>query len=255
MTESTKVFVHGVPETSAIWDVLVHELYSQGVTNIVRLSPPGFGAPTPAGWGASVLEYRTWLLGELEQINGPIDVVAHDWGAGMLFAALSAKPHVARSWAADCVGLMHPSYVWHPSATEWQTPDVGETAIAGMVAVADDDFIALFGALGMTPDIAAQVRRGINGEMARCILALYRDAAQPRMAELGQQFVAAAPANGLVIVAPNDHYAGSVETMVHVGRQVHAKSVTIEGAGHWWMCEQPQFAASMLIGHWNSVGH
>ena len=74
------------------------------------------------------------------------------------------------------------------------------------------------------------------------------------MAELGQQFVAAAPANGLVIVAPNDLFAGSPDTMLHVGRQVHATSVTIEGAGHWWMCEQPQLEASMLIEHWNSVG-
>ncbi|MBJ7505753.1 MAG: hypothetical protein JHC86_08265, partial [Ilumatobacteraceae bacterium] len=54
IAQTTKVFVHGVPETSAMWDVLVHELHSQGVTNIVRLSPPGFGAPTPAGWGATV---------------------------------------------------------------------------------------------------------------------------------------------------------------------------------------------------------
>ena len=106
----------------------------------------------------------------------------------------------------------------------------------------------------MTPDIAAQVRRGVNSEMAQCILALYRDAAQPRMSELGKQFIAAAPANGLVIVAPNDHYAGPVDTMVHVGRQVHATSATIEAAGHWWMCEQPRVAASLLIKHWNSVG-
>ena len=145
IAQTTKVFVHGVPETSAVWDALVHELHSQGVTNIVRLSPPGFGAPTPAGWGATVVEYRDWLLGELAQIDGPIDVVAHDWGAGMLFAALSAKPQVARSWAADCVGLLHPDYVWHPSATEWQTPDVGEAAVAGLVALADHDFIAFFG--------------------------------------------------------------------------------------------------------------
>lgn len=254
MTDTTKVLVHGVPETSAVWDALVHELRSQGVANIVRLSPPGFGAPTPAGWGATVVEYRDWLLGELAQIDGPIDVVAHDWGAGMLFAALSAKPQVVRSWAADCVGLMHPDYVWHPSATEWQTPEVGEQAVAGLVALADHDFIAIFGSLGMTPDIAAQVRRGVNSEMAQCILALYRDAAQPRMAELGKQFIAAAPANGLVIVAPNDHYAGPVDTMVHVGRQVHATSATIEAAGHWWMCEQPRVAASLLIKHWNSVG-
>ena len=123
------------------------------------------------------------------------------------------------------------------------------------MAISDSDFVALFSALGMTADIAAQVKRGINNEMARCILALYRDAAQPRMAELGRQFIAAAPANGLVIVATKDHYAGPVENMMQIAQQVNAKTATITDAGHWWMCEQPQFAASMLMQHWHSVAN
>ena len=255
MTESTKVLVHGNPETSAIWDLLVAELARNGVTKIVRLSPPGFGSLTPTGWGATVVEYRDWLIGELKKIDGEIDLVAHDWGAGHVFSALAARPNLVRSWAADCVGLMHHDYEWHSNAKEWQTPDVGEKAVAGMVAISDSDFVALFSALGMTADIAAQVKRGINDEMAWCILALYRDAAQPRMAELGKQFIAAAPANGLVIVAPNDHFAGSVESMLQIAQQVNAKTATITDAGHWWMCEQPQFAASMLMQHWNSVAN
>ena len=58
MAETTKVFVHGNPETSAIWHLVVDELARNGVAKIVRLSPPGFGSPTPAGWGATVVEYR-----------------------------------------------------------------------------------------------------------------------------------------------------------------------------------------------------
>ena len=42
-----KVFVHGNPETAAIWDDLVGELAARGVSDVVRLSPPGFGAPVP----------------------------------------------------------------------------------------------------------------------------------------------------------------------------------------------------------------
>ena len=55
MAETTKVFIHGNPETSAIWDLLVDELQRGGVAKIVRLSPLGFGSPTPAGWGATVV--------------------------------------------------------------------------------------------------------------------------------------------------------------------------------------------------------
>jgi predicted alpha/beta hydrolase family esterase len=150
---------------------------------------------------------------------------------------------------------MHPDYEWHTNAKEWQTPEVGEKAVAGMVATSESDFVAFFSSLGMTADIAGQVKRGINDEMARCILALYRDATQPRMAELGKQFIAAAPANGLVIVATNDHFAGPAANMTQIAGQVNAKTATIADAGHWWMCEQPQFAASMLMQHWRSVAN
>ena len=255
MAETTKVFIHGNPETSAIWHLLVDKLQRGGVAKIVRLSPPGFGVPTPAGWGATVVEYRDWLIGELKKIDGEIDLVAHDWGAGHLFSSLSARPNLVRSWAADCVGLIHPDYEWHTNAKQWQTPDVGEKVVADMVAISESDFVAIFSSLGMTADIAGQVKRGINDEMARCILALYRDAAQPRMAELGRQFIAAAPANGLVIVATNDHFAGPAESMTQIAVQVNAKTATIADAGHWWMCERPQFAASMLMQHWRSVAN
>ncbi len=40
----TVVLVHGNPETDAIWGPLVDAL---GRDDVVRLSPPGFGAPLP----------------------------------------------------------------------------------------------------------------------------------------------------------------------------------------------------------------
>ena len=49
----TVVLVHGVPETAAVWDPFVDELARLGETDVVRLSPPGFGAPVPDGFDAS----------------------------------------------------------------------------------------------------------------------------------------------------------------------------------------------------------
>jgi pimeloyl-ACP methyl ester carboxylesterase len=40
----TVVLVHGNPETEALWAPLVDQL---GRDDLVRLSPPGFGAPLP----------------------------------------------------------------------------------------------------------------------------------------------------------------------------------------------------------------
>ena len=67
---TTKVFVHGNPEVDAIWSLLVDELRDRGIDDIVLLSPPGFGAPVPAGWAGDVAAYRAWLVGELERIGG-----------------------------------------------------------------------------------------------------------------------------------------------------------------------------------------
>jgi pimeloyl-ACP methyl ester carboxylesterase len=49
------IFVHGNPETAAVWDPLLAELERAGVSRpgLVCLSPPGFGAPLPDGFGAT----------------------------------------------------------------------------------------------------------------------------------------------------------------------------------------------------------
>lgn len=250
MSTSTKVFVHGNPETSAIWSLLVEELQQQGVNNIVLLTPPGFGTPTPVDWAGTVREYRDWLLAELEAIGGEIDLVGHDWGAGHVFGVLAERPNIVRSWAADCVGLLHPEYQWHDAAQGWQAPELGEQMVAGMVAMPNDQFVDAFSGLGMTPDIAATVKSHINDDMARCILSLYRDAAQPVMVELGMKFVAARPVGGLVLIAENDHFAGPHAFHEQLASQVDANIAHIQGVGHWWMCEKPQEAARILLSHW-----
>ena len=250
---ATKVFVHGNPETADIWSPLIVELRLRGIDNVVTLSPPGFGAPVPEKWNGTILEYRDWLISQLEAIGGVIDIVGHDWGAGHVYSMLAARPDVVRSWAADCAGLVHPDYVWHDAAQGWQTPDVGEQMVAGMVAMTTETFVETFSSLGMTSDVAREVKKGINDDMARCILRLYRDARQPAMARLGDRLFLAQPRNGLVIIAENDHFAGSRDVTDEVAGILHADTAFISGVGHWWMCEKPAIAAQVLIDHWNSL--
>ncbi|MGI9589822.1 MAG: alpha/beta hydrolase, partial [Myxococcota bacterium] len=45
----TRAFVHGNPETSALWRGLFDALRARGIDDLVALSPPGFGAPLPQG--------------------------------------------------------------------------------------------------------------------------------------------------------------------------------------------------------------
>ena len=53
----TTVLVNGNPETAAIWDPLCAELDR---ADVLRLSPPGFGAPIPDGFSCTVPARAWW---------------------------------------------------------------------------------------------------------------------------------------------------------------------------------------------------
>ena len=163
------VLVHGNPETSAIWDELIKEL---GRDDVIALSPPGFGAPVPEGFGATSDDYLAWLVSELKKIDGPIDLVGHDWGGGHVMRLAIEHPEMVRSWCTDIAGCFDPEYVWHDAAQVWQTPEAGEAAVAGMAAAPLEARTAQFQSLGMSPAAAANVAAAVNADMGRCILAL-----------------------------------------------------------------------------------
>src|SRR3954471_2614272 len=179
----TVVLVHGNPETDAIWDPLRAEL---GRDDVIALSPPGFGAPVPAGFGATSDDYLQWLVTELEALDGPIDLVGHDWGGGHVQRLAATRPDLIRSWCTDIAGCADPEYVWHDMAQVWQTPGAGEEAVAAMAAAPIADRAAMLASAGMTEAAATACAAAFTLDgMGRCILALYRSAAQPKMAAWG----------------------------------------------------------------------
>lgn len=246
----TVVFVHGNPETSVIWGPLVAEL---GRDDVVLLSPPGFGAPLPAGFGATFLEYRDWLEHELSKIDGPIDLVGHDWGGGHVLNAVMHRPELVRSWVSDVVGLFHPDYVWHDMAQVWQTPGAGEELIANMMGGGVEARTELMRSLGISSDIAAALAEQQNDEMGRAILALYRSAAQPAMAEAGRALENAAARPGLSLLATEDPYIGQSDTRRRAAQRAGARTEVLDGLGHWWMVEDPARGAAVLSAFWATL--
>src|SRR5256885_16186440 len=106
------VFVHGVPETPAVWDALRANLRRD---DVVALQLPGFGCARPDGFGATKEEYVAWLVGELEALQGerPIDVVGHDWGGGLVLRLVSVRSDLVQSWVTDAAGLGDVDFEWH----------------------------------------------------------------------------------------------------------------------------------------------
>jgi pimeloyl-ACP methyl ester carboxylesterase len=246
----TVVLVHGNPETAAVWKPLRGEL---GRDDVVTLSPPGFGAPVPDGFGATSDDYLAWLVGELEAMPEPVDLVGHDWGGGHVVRLALTRPDLIRSWCIDIAGCFAPDYVWHDAAQAWQTPGVGEEAIAAMTGMPAADRAALLVSLGMTPDVAADIAGAVDETMGRCILALYRSAAQPAMAQLGQELTTARARPGLVIIATEDHYTGGEARARWAAEQAGARVTVLDGLGHWWMVQDPGRGARALQEFWSSL--
>jgi pimeloyl-ACP methyl ester carboxylesterase len=251
------VFVHGNPETAAVWDPLLAELERDGAprSGLTCLSPPGFGAPLPPGFGATVGEYRDWLVGELARFDDPVDLVGHDWGGAHVLNAVMSRPDLVRSWASDSIGAFEPDYVWHELAQRWQTPGVGEADLNARFGAPVGERIATLVERGMSEVVAEQVAEGQGETMGRAALALYASAAQPVMAELGRGLERAAQRPGLVFLATEDHAVGTVEQRRRAARRAGARVEVLDGLGHWWMTHDPRRGARALAGFWASVDH
>lgn len=242
----TVVFVHGVPESAAVWGPLLDEL---GRDDAVALSPPGFGAPVPDGFEPSSDAYRDWLIGELDRLgDGPFDLVGHDWGGGHVMRAATARPDLVRRLVTDIAGTGDPTYEWHELAQLWQTDGVGEDVVAAMAAAPADQRADRFVESGMTREAAVACAEAGGEEMGRCILGLYRSAKQPRMTLWADEYrdLADDRPGTLVVIAHDDHYTGGPEPARRVAQRWGAGVAELEGVGHWWMLQDPVRGAAVL---------
>jgi pimeloyl-ACP methyl ester carboxylesterase len=222
----------------------------------VRLAPPGFGAPVPVSFGATVREYRDWLIGELELIvaaDGPVDLVGHDWGGVQAVNVAMTRPDVLRSWVSDVPGLLDQDYVWHELAQTWQQEGAGEELLARWVAVGPEAFARQLTRVGMNPQVAQRVAFGMDETMADSILRLYRSAVQPVMAELGADLEKAAAVPGLALIPSEDHMAGPLGAAQRAAARSGAHSEVLDGLGHWWMTQEPERGAAALDDFWEKV--
>jgi pimeloyl-ACP methyl ester carboxylesterase len=233
-----KVFVHGNPETAAVWEPLLAELERTGVprAELICLSPPGFGAPVPDGFGATAREYRDWLASELVP-GEPVDLVGHDAGGSHVVNLVLRRPDLVRSWVSDTLGTYDREYRWHALARRWQTPDVGEADIATRFGGTVRERAAVLVQRGMNQQVASRVAAGQDAAMGRSVLALYRSNARP----------------GLAILATEDHFVGTDEQRHRAAARAGARVEVLSGLGHWWMTQDPVRGAAALRAFWATV--
>ena len=243
----TAVFVHGVPETPVVWRGLLAAL---DLPDSVALSLPGFDGIRPEGFGATMDEYVAWLVSQLERLDEPVDLVGHDWGGGFVVRLVSTRPELVRSWVTDAAGIGDPGFEWHDLAKIWQTPQAGEEFWEQQLAAPAQERAGLFQMFGVPEEPAFDLASQLSMTMADCILDLYRSAV-----DVGEQWspdFAAIPAPGLAIIPGEDPFL-SPASAARAAARAGARTVALDGLGHWWMLQDPGRAAVVLREFWATL--
>jgi pimeloyl-ACP methyl ester carboxylesterase len=238
------VLVHGVPDTYREWDRVRAHLSRD---DVVTPNLPGFGSPRPDGFAATKEAYADWLIGELDAIGEPVDLVGHDWGSILVQRAASLRPELIRTLAFGS-GPVDAEYVWHDMAQLWQTPGVGEEVMAAFDATALEPALA-----EMTDaEAAAATVQHVDETMKDCILALYRSAVT-----VGAEWQAGVEAvagrfPALVLWGRDDDYVGP-EMGERAAQRLGARLVMFDGSGHWWPLTRAAETAAALEELWSSA--
>ncbi|HVV38630.1 MAG TPA: alpha/beta hydrolase [Acidimicrobiales bacterium] len=236
----TVVLLHGVPETADIWDDVRDHLEQPSIA--LRL--PGFGCARPDGFSATKDAYVDWVLGELRGIDGPIDLVGHDWGGGFTARIGTHYPDAVRSWTIDVAGVIHPDYVWHDFAQIWQTPGEGEKFFEQQEASTPEERAPLMQMFGLDEKAALKLTRMSDPVMGTCILDLYRSATPNPHKDWGDGYKHSEKPC-MVLTLTGDPFTGGTEPSSEVARVLGAKEVTFE-TGHFWPLQNPVEGAGYI---------
>ncbi len=237
----TTVFVHGVPDTPAIWGPLIEEL-GDAMPSPILLPLPGFGESAPDGFPATADAYAAWLESELIKItseHGPVDLVGHDWGGIIAWRLANKRPDLLRTWTIIAAPVW-PEYKWHFFARVWQTPSIGEFSRRVTPQWLTEKLLRHW---KIPNDLATHEAAYIDAEMRSSILRLYRS---------GKRIGADWPASdklhkesGLFIFGERDPFMKAHEAAVFadaLGVENHVEP----DAGHWLIAECPEKIAPLV---------
>ena len=248
---TAKFFLHGVPDSPAIWGPLLAAL-DLGDTPVAVPAMPGFTGPLPSGFAATKEAYADWAIGEVERLaaaHGPIDLVGHDWGAIIVQRVAMLRPDLTRSWVLSNA-VIDPDYRGHRVARIWNRPVLGELfmAVSGPKKLEQ----SLVGQ-GVPAAVAAEeAAQWHNKDKRRAILKLYRSANGLNFGVDWARELDALKGPGALLWGEGDPYVDlsvAERAAARHGVALHK----ISGAGHWAIAERPSEVAAVLRAFWASL--
>lgn len=242
------LLLHGVPQTSATWGPLMAELAKDRVVLAPDLKGLGESeAKEPYDIPTLVSELAALVLHE---VDGPVDVVGHDWGGSLALALAGARPDLVRRLVVmsapyrevDLKAAFHMPLLALPLL-----PDVAFRLWGDRLVRAMFDFAWK---AETAPDVEAYAAAYAPPERYTAMLAYYRAAVRPRLARAVTSALGGKPAhNGLPRVKVERSLvvwgADDPPMPLHVGEAVardlgpDATMLTVPGVGHWPHEEAP----------------
>jgi pimeloyl-ACP methyl ester carboxylesterase len=239
-----KLFVHGVPDTPAVWRPVLDSLNLQDQAHTPAI--PALCSPTPRGFKGTPDAYVDWLITKMAALaaeHGPLDMVGHDWGGIFTVRAACLRPELVRTWTALNAVPAHDD-PWPLVARLWATPFLGEFLMA---MSPPSQLEKALSRQRMSDGMAAHEAAHWNRETRSAILKLYRSGMH-----VGRDWsdgLAALPDTGQVIWSSKDPFTkvGTAETFC---ARTGAKLTLLEGCGHWSIVECPERVTTLLKEHW-----
>lgn len=236
--------VHGNPDSSRLWDMVVPHLGSYG-EEVVAADLPGFARPAPDGFACTKEAYVDWIVACLEDLGGEADLVGHDWGSLLVQRVASVRPDLLSSVA--CGGAaVDVDYPWHPLAQVWQTPGEGERYMEEELT---DDFGIEHLVENGVPREYAEHNIWLNPYGKDTILKLYRSAV-----EIGREWqpdLERVEVPSMVVWGREDPYV-PLEFGERLARRMKGELVVLD-CGHWWPFERSKETAEALLRHWDAA--
>ncbi|WP_194955131.1 alpha/beta fold hydrolase [Sphingopyxis solisilvae] len=248
---AAKLFLHGVPDSPAIWGPVLTAL-SLGDAPVAVPALPGFTGPLPAGFPATKEAYADWAVGQAADLfaaHGPIDIIGHDWGALIAQRVAMLHPDLVRSWAISNA-VIDPDYRGHRVARIWNTPVLGELFMALSKPAKLAEGLA---AQGMPTAIAAEeAEQWRNKDKRRAILKLYRSAKGLSFEHDWARDIDKLPTQGALIWGADDPYV-QLSVAQRFAANTGIPLTVIDGAGHWAIAERPAEVAAALHRFWSAL--
>lgn len=243
------LFLHGNPDSSAMWDGIIERLPKSGFRYIAA-DLPGFGKTGSAKNFDWSLENRAkWLANLLDalSIKEPVILVSHD--IGVHFAGAFAAQHPERIKKLVLQNsFFHSDYKWHFLGRVWRTPVLGE-----LMNLMPQSKLTLWvaqwymkkGSPLLTDAYIADLQKSWTDNMGQAVLAAYRASTPSVFAgweDKLNKFIAEKPT--LILWGDKDYYIAP--DFAEKWRKAGAKVLRFAEAGHWLAIEKPAEYANAL---------